>query len=88
MNDGGRTVEVRTHFIRLDDLLKLSGVCESGGQAKVIIQSGRVKVNGRLCEERGKKLYDGDTVEIGSEVLRVAAPRNKPTDAEKEKKDK
>jgi len=88
MNDGERRVEISTHFIRLDDLLKFSGMCATGGQAKALIQMGKVKVNGHLCSERGKKLYDGDSAEVEGEVLRVAAPKNTPADEEKEKKDK
>lgn len=42
-------------FIKLDSLLKFSGVAETGGQAKVLIQSGLVTLNGEVCTQRGKR---------------------------------
>ena len=50
-------------YIRLDDLLKNVGVVNTGGHAKIIIQEGEVKVNGKICTMRGKKLRQGDTAE-------------------------
>lgn len=55
-------IPIQTEFIRLDDLLKLSGTVATGGQAKILIQNGGVTVNGELCTMRGKKLRPGDTV--------------------------
>ena len=55
-------ITIDTPFIRLDALLKLSGVCETGGQAKVYIQSGHVRVNGETCPLRGKKCVAGDVI--------------------------
>ncbi len=59
-----KTVEINTPFIRLDALLKLCAAVESGGQAKVLVQGGGVMVNGAVCEMRGKKLFDGDAVQV------------------------
>lgn len=56
-----KTVYIDTDYIRLDAALKLADAVQSGGHAKVIIQNGEVKVNGEVCEMRGKKLRDGDT---------------------------
>ena len=43
---------------------------ETGGDAKLIIQEGRVAVNGEVCTMRGKKLRPGDTVQFqGQEIL-------------------
>ena len=50
--------------LRLDQFLKLSGIAESGGQAKLLIQSGEVQVNGEVETRRRKKLVLGDVVEI------------------------
>lgn len=58
------TVRLQTDFIRLDALLKVSGAVGTGGQAKILIQSGGVAVNGEICTMRGKKLRAGDTVTI------------------------
>ena len=58
------TFELEAEYIRLDDLLKLTGCVETGGQAKVLIQEGEAKVNGEVCLMRGKKLYPGDRFEF------------------------
>ena len=55
---------IHTEFIKLDALLKLAGMVETGGEAKVLIQAGQVLVNGEVCEMRGKKLRPGDTVTL------------------------
>lgn len=54
-------VTIDSEFIRLQDLLKISGLASTGGMAKVVIQNGEVTVNGEVCTMRGKKLRDGDT---------------------------
>ena len=48
--------------IKLDSFLKWQGLAETGGQAKLDIQSGKVRVNGEVETRRGKKLVNGDTV--------------------------
>ena len=50
-------------FIKLGQAMKKAGLEESGVDAKVDIQNGLVKVNGEVETRRGRKLYDGDTVE-------------------------
>ena len=57
-------VKIKTEFIKLQDLLKFAGAVETGGDAKLIIQEGRVTVNGEVCEMRGKKLHPGDRAAI------------------------
>lgn len=56
------TVEISTDFIKLDSFLKFCGCAETGGQAKELVQSGQVTVNGQICAMRGKKLVAGDVV--------------------------
>ena len=68
---GEEHVKIETPFIRLDALLKFAGAVETGGEAKLIIQNGEVKVNGQLCPMRGKKLYPGDQVELDGQVFVV-----------------
>mgnify|MGYP001819418996 CR=1 FL=1 len=53
-----------TDSIRLDHFLKLQGVVDTGGQAKIMIQCGEVEVNGAVETRRGRKLQPGDTVGI------------------------
>lgn len=61
-------IKIHTEFIRLQDLLKFAGAVETGGDAKLIIQEGRVAVNGEPCSMRGKKLRPGDRAVIDSET--------------------
>ena len=62
------TVQIRTEFIKLQDLLKFAGAVETGGDAKLIIQEGRVSVNGEVCTMRGKKMRPGDRAAIDGEL--------------------
>ena len=61
-------IKIHTEFIRLQDLLKFAGAVETGGDAKLIIQEGRVQVNGESCSMRGKKLRPGDRAVIDGET--------------------
>lgn len=61
-------VHIHTEFIKLQDLLKFAGAVETGGDAKLIIQEGRVSVNGEVCTMRGKKMRPGDTASIDGEL--------------------
>ena len=65
------TFTLEAEFIRLDDLLKINGCVETGGQAKLLIQGGGVLVDGEVCTMRGKKLRGGEVVyvpEIDEEI--------------------
>lgn len=57
--------------LTLDQFLKLSGLVETGGHAKFLIQNGEVKVNGEIETRRRRKLVVGDVVEIGGRQLKV-----------------
>ena len=65
------SIEISTEFIRLDALLKLTGLVDTGGQAKVVIQNGEVSVNGETCTMRGKKLRSGDTASYAGKEFAV-----------------
>ncbi len=66
-------IKIDTEFIRLDALLKYAGALDTGGQAKLVIQDGLVKVNGAVCTMRGKKMRPGDTAEYENTVYEVCA---------------
>jgi len=57
--------------ITLGQALKASNLVGSGGEAKVVIQAGEVQVNGEVETRRGRKLEEGDVVEVGDERLEV-----------------
>ena len=64
-------VKLRDEFIKLGQALKAAGVVESGVEAKEVIQSGLVKVNGETDTRRGKKLYAGDIVTFNGEEIKI-----------------
>ena len=66
---------LNAEYIRLDDLLKLTGCVETGGQAKVRIQGGEVCVDGAVCTMRGKKLRGGEVVSIPEDDMVIAVDR-------------
>jgi ribosome-associated protein len=55
----------------LGQALKAASLVGSGGEAKVVIQAGEVLVNGEVETRRGRKLEEGDVVEVGDERLEV-----------------
>lgn len=58
-------------FIRLESFIKLQGFCDTGGQAKMLIASGAVAVNGEVDVRRGRKLRHGDAVALEGVELEV-----------------
>ena len=60
-------IPIQSEFIRLDAFLKFANAVESGGQAKLEIAEGGVRVNNEPCTQRGKKLRPGDAVRFAGE---------------------
>jgi ribosome-associated protein len=59
--------------ITLGRFLKLAGLVDTGGDAKTLVSTGCVTVNGEVETRRGRKLWPGDTVESHSFAVRVSA---------------
>lgn len=59
-----REIKIKTPTIRLDQLLKWAGLVASGGEAKGLIQGGKVLVNDQEETRRSVKISPGDIVEI------------------------
>lgn len=57
-------IKIDTEYIKLDQLLKFSGVAYSGAEAKDMILAGCVEVDGELCQMRGKKMYPGSVAVV------------------------
>ncbi len=64
-------IEIYTDFIKLDAFLKYCGAVGTGGEAKVRIAEGAVRVNGAVCTQRGKKLRSGDQIAFGADEYLV-----------------
>jgi len=65
-------VEITTEYIKLDQLLKFSGVSVTGSDAKQLITDGSVSVNGDVCTMRGKKIRSGDSVSVNGNIITVS----------------
>jgi ribosome-associated protein len=65
-------IVLREEYIKLGQALKAAGLVDSGVEAKDVITSGLVKVNGKVEIQRGKKLYDGDSVEYNNEIIAIS----------------
>lgn len=66
-----KEITIHTPFIRLDALLKLAGMADTGGAAKIMVQGGEVLVNDEVCLQRGKKLVSGDRVRLTASPEKV-----------------
>lgn len=64
-------IRIRDDFIKLGQALKLAGMVESGVDAKMEIQEGFVKVNGKVEVQRGKKIRPGDIIEFNGQQIKV-----------------
>lgn len=58
-------------FVELDNLLKLTGVCESGGMGKTLVAAGEVSVDGRLELRKTCKIRVGQVVVLGEVQINV-----------------
>ena len=66
-------VEVRGDHIQLDQLLKTTGLCDSGGFAHAEIEAGKVTVDGVVETRKRAKLRPGQQVGYGGELVDLIA---------------
>lgn len=66
-----QVIHLREDYIKLGQAIKAAGLAESGVDAKIAVQDGKVKVNGEVELRRGKKLVAGDVVEFHGETIRI-----------------
>ena len=64
-------IKINTEYSKLEALLKFAGAVGTGGEAKLAIQNGEVKVNGEPCNLRGRKLRPGDRAELSGRSYMV-----------------
>ena len=67
-----KKINIGSEYIKLDQFLKLADIVMSGGEAKLLIMSEEIKVNGEIATQRGKKLRDGDIVEYVNKEFQVS----------------
>ena len=68
-------IKIKEEYIKLDSALKLAGVVSTGGQAKLAVLNGEVKVNGEVCLQRGKKLRNNDSAEYNGVEFTVKSEK-------------
>ncbi|MDW7771893.1 MAG: RNA-binding S4 domain-containing protein [Desulfobulbaceae bacterium] len=71
-SDPARIVEIAREPIELYKLLKIENLVASGGEAKVVIAEGLVRVNGEIETRKRKKILANDIVSYGKETIRIA----------------
>ncbi|NLO28092.1 MAG: RNA-binding S4 domain-containing protein [Actinobacteria bacterium] len=83
MVDGGKTGPSAAASvglpITLGRFMKLAGLVSTGGEAKQLVAEGRVLVNTEVETRRGRKLADGDVVEVHGRAIRLVAHPSDPT---------
>lgn len=67
------TFELRGEYIELCNLLKLAGIANSGGQGKLMVSDGIVKVDGNVETRRTAKIRAGQVVECLGETIQVTS---------------
>ncbi len=65
-------IQISGDYIRLDAILKLAGVVPTGGQAKLLIQNGKVLVNDEICTQRGKKIIVGSRIQAENTIIEAS----------------
>lgn len=63
-DDLPKKIKLETEFITLGQFLKLAELIQSGGMAKWFLSEHEVFINGELDQRRGRKLRDGDKLQI------------------------
>lgn len=67
-------VPITGEMIRLGQLLKLAGVVDDGGQARTLIEDGKVSVDGEVDRRRGRQVRPGSSVQVGQTQILVTSP--------------
>lgn len=65
--------ELAGEFVELNQLLKLAGLCDSGGAGKIMVASGVVSVDGKKELRKTAKIRAGQTVSVGDVRIAVNA---------------
>jgi ribosome-associated protein len=66
-----KEIQIDTEYIKLDQLLKLTNLVRSGGEAKLFIAQNDIYVNGEKETRRGRKLRSGDIVSVNNEGYKI-----------------
>lgn len=65
------SVRIYTEYVKLEQFLKLVDIISSGGEAKAFLAENEIFVNGERENRRGRKLRNGDQIEIDGRVYAI-----------------
>ena len=71
MGGSMRVVEITREPVELYKVLKFEGMVGTGGEAKLVISDGLVRVNGKIETRKRKKIVAGDTIEFDQDTIRI-----------------
>ena len=66
-----KNIFIRTEYLELKNLLKMTNTIQTGGEAKYYLQENYVLINGEKDNRRGRKLYPGDQVEFEGKIYLI-----------------
>lgn len=66
-----KQIKIRTEYLELKNLLKITNIIQTGGEAKYYLAENKVLVNGMEENRRGRKLFPGDQIVIGKETYLI-----------------
>lgn len=66
-----KTILIQTEYITLGQFLKFSSIISNGGEAKFFLDNNIILVNNIEEKRRGKKLFNGDIVEINKKKYEI-----------------
>ena len=66
-----KKVKIKDEYVTLGQFLKLADIIASGGEAKFFLRENKVIINKEEDQRRGRKLYEGDIVEIDGKVYEI-----------------
>ena len=66
-----RDVGITSEPVELYKILKFEGMTSSGGEAKLVIEQGQVRVNGSVETRKRKKIVTGDIIEFDNEKIHI-----------------
>ena len=68
-------IKIKIHadqeYIELGNLLKVAGIIDTGGYAKMFLNENEVYINGERDNRRGRKLHRGDVVKVNKQEIIV-----------------
>ena len=61
-------IRITTDYITLQQFMKLSGIAQTGGEAKIMVKDTEIFVHGEAENRRGRKLYPGDVIRVNGKM--------------------